>query len=242
MAWWNPLSNPLEWLVGLSELGSFYGRHQQQREADRAYQRQRADYQRRMESLAEMSRVAREPISAEPYYKAMTDVERAATERQIKADLVSRNIPLDSAYATALAAERMGATETDRYRSALDVGRGHRGQVLGALGQQAGFPYSPERARMPSLGIPGAALRHYMLLKAIGRAREPERGRQATPPATAPFRQDYGVFEEDPFGGGGDMFQYETPSPSATYYPWTDPQGAGLPSEIPDLSWKYTGG
>lgn len=75
-------------------------------------------------------RLAGQPVDVGPYYQPMTEAERVARERSIKADLAVRGIPPDSAYSTALIAEQMAGSESARYYRALDAAMRQRGQQL----------------------------------------------------------------------------------------------------------------
>lgn len=75
-------------------------------------------------------RLAGQPVDVGPYYTPMTEAERVARERSIKADLAVRGIPPDAAYSTALLSEQMAGTESERYYRALDAAMRQRGQQL----------------------------------------------------------------------------------------------------------------
>lgn len=199
-SWWESFGNPLGWLAALSELGAGFSAYSGYRQQQKAYQRQReqmaqlvAESQRQR---GELTRAAQAPITAEPYYAPMTEAERRALERQIKAELITRGLPPDSSYTSALTAELMAKTESDRYLRSLDLAGGQRrdvlramapGDVLGSMQAQASLTPPPT----PQIGQPGALgryLAYSKLLQAIKGTRRPsaEPGQMRIPMGTGP--------------------------------------------------------
>lgn len=101
------------------------------------YQKQQAQ----QEAMKRYIKASQQPVT--PQYQPMSDMESAARNRAIKADLVSRGIPLDSSYATNLTAEGMAGHETDRWKFAMQQANSQRDQMLRALGAKAGQQYAP---------------------------------------------------------------------------------------------------
>lgn len=117
-------SDPRAYLGAAGTLGGMYSNYQ----ARNAQQ----------EAMKKYIQATRQPVSNN-YYNPMSDAEAAARNRAIKADLVTRGIPLDSAYATHLTAEGMAGTESQRFKDSMQYAQSDRQRQLEALGSRAGM-------------------------------------------------------------------------------------------------------
>lgn len=145
----------LDYLGGLAALGGLAGTgfgiaHSigQQRDADRA----RRDFNRQVnENRAQANQLINAPIDWLQFEAPVSDAERSAMARALKADFASRGIPMDSMVASDLVAQRMAETAGSRRSDALNRGLSHRQTQIAGIPQPA--------AMMPPMGgLPGTDL------------------------------------------------------------------------------------
>jgi len=130
-----------------------------------------------LQSSAEADRFlrqARQPLDPSSYLRAITKAEEAAMQRTIKGDLVTRGVPLDSAYATGLIAELMAKDARGRLADAYGIAAGQQGNVLGAYRSRL-----EERAQRRPMGDV-SALPSYLQAMMMARQRQAIEQRQGT--------------------------------------------------------------
>ncbi len=118
----------------------------------------------------DLKRAANRQINPYEFYNQMSEAERQAMQRQIKADMATRGIPFDSGYATGLTAEIMAGRESDRFNNALNASLANRQMQLGAFGDRGRLMQG-----MPQVGDQNA-LGNYMQWRAARMGRQSGQG------------------------------------------------------------------
>lgn len=145
-------------------------------------------YEDQQKAARRLRGVAQQPLDPMQFYRPMSEAERVAFQRSIKADLASRGIPFDSSYATALTSELMAKTEGERWNAAVQQAISGRQTVQSGL--VGGMP--PPYPNANYAGAMSGALGYF--------------GNKYGQPRQAPPQAGYG-------GGGYGAARYNEPGP-----------------------------
>lgn len=127
----------------------------------------------------ELSRLARQPIDPNQFYRPMSEAARQGYARQLNADMATAGTPMDSSYARGMTAEGLAKSETERWNQAAQLAGQNRWAQMQAMGMRPQFPAIGDTS----------AMGNYMKWRALMSARE--RGMNQTPSATAPGASTY---------------------------------------------------
>lgn len=113
---------------------------------------------------------AQTPFNSDQYYVPISDAQRAAMERALKANLALRGVPLDSMIASGAVSELMGRNELDRRRMAYELASRQQQNILGAMSG---------RQPRPAMGDV-SALGNYLSMLKLMQTRQSETANQAS--------------------------------------------------------------
>lgn len=107
---------------------------------------------------AEYQDLSRQPINWQAAYQPITDLQSQAMTRGLKADMATRGVPMDSAWASNMVAQNLGEQANQRQMQAFNQASGQRQQQLQELGSRP-MPQMPYNA--PRMGDYGAFAQAY---------------------------------------------------------------------------------
>lgn len=160
------------------------------------------------ERYAQAQKAAQGPVNWQQFYQPMSEQAQAAMRRSTMADLATRGLPADSAYATALTAERFGGMEGDMIQRAMQLAQQQRQSYLNTLmnaPQGAGAAMSGAGSAMGSLGQWAA----YQQMLRTRQAAQQQYGRSAASPGGTDtqniYQEPYATSQFGPFSGAAGM-------------------------------------